>query len=107
MVGEISRGLAGWGAERNYGCCVSNATLPAKGVRVSLLIIVLYGLASAKCLGDSFIPLYSSVCFLQGICSAKNVTAQIFLRLHIYEFLSDFFKNCNIDNRHYEIYIGR
>ena len=38
--------------------------------------------------------------------SAKTFTAQIFLRLYVNEFLSEIFKTCNIDNKHYVIYIS-
>ena len=45
--------------------------------------------------------------FSTGNCfSAKKVTAQIFLRLYIHEFSSEFFKTCNIYNGHYELYIS-
>ena len=45
--------------------------------------------------------------FSTGILfSAKKVTAQIFLRLYIHAFLSELLKTCNIDNRHYELYIN-
>ena len=43
--------------------------------------------------------------FPTGVFSAKKVTAQIFLRLYLHEFLSKQIKTYNIYNRHYELYI--
>ena len=43
--------------------------------------------------------------FYTGIFCEK-LTAQIFLRLYIYEFLSGFLNTGNIHNRHYELYIS-
>ena len=44
--------------------------------------------------------------FSTGIFSMKKVTAQIFLRLYIHEFLSEFLRISKIDNRNYELYIS-
>ena len=62
--------------------------------------------ARAKYPGATFSPLYSPVCFLQDFILCKNSYSPNFPKTLYAWFLSDFLKNCNIENGHYEPYIG-
>ena len=76
--------------EQEYG----NKTKPASlgntqsntTIEIIHQVLVLSGPASAESFRAAFRPLYTSVCFLQGIYSANKVTAQILLILYIHGF---------------------
>ena len=65
--------------------------------------LLLYGPIRAEYTGNNLAPCRLGIFSTGIVFGAKIVTAQIFLRIYIHNFLSEFSRIENIDNRQYEI----